>query len=94
MIFGKTDAEIHKKEAELDKYWAKGIRKFAFLPERLYDGRFVWLRHYYSYRGILQKHVSFDEDGKATLEYIGSNYCGSKIRNYLEEDEEHILWKN
>lgn len=22
MIFGKTDAEIYKKEAELDKYWA------------------------------------------------------------------------
>jgi|JI10StandDraft_1071094.scaffolds.fasta_scaffold42464_11 hypothetical protein len=27
MIFGKTDAEIYKKEAELDKYWAKGYEE-------------------------------------------------------------------
>lgn len=93
MIFGKTDVTRYREEADRVKNWAMGVRKFAFFPERLYDGRFIWLRYYYSYRGILKKNVILAADGNATVEYSVSSYFGTKIRNYLEKDEKYI-WKN
>lgn len=93
MIFGKTDTTRYREEADREKNWAMGVRKFAFFPERIYDGRFIWLRYYYSYRGILRKNVIFDADGNTTVEYSVSSHFGSTIRNYLEKDEKYI-WKN
>jgi hypothetical protein len=41
VIFGKTDTTRYREEADREKNWAMGVRKFAFFPERIYDGRFI-----------------------------------------------------
>ena len=49
MLFGKTDEQKAKAHQEELFRLGSGVKRFAFLPAKLHDGRYVWLRSYWEY---------------------------------------------
>lgn len=49
MLFGKTDEQKAKAHQEELFRLGSGVKRFAFLPVKLHDGRYVWLRTYWEY---------------------------------------------
>lgn len=49
MLFGKTDEQKAKAQQEELFRLGSGVKRFAFLPVRLHDGRYAWLRTYWEY---------------------------------------------
>lgn len=55
MIFGKTFLEKQQSKQEYLKHIKNnGIKKFAWLPKTLKDGRKIWLQKYYVFYMILK----------------------------------------
>ena len=49
MLFGKTDEQKAKAHQEELFRLGSGVKRFAFLPVKLHDGRYAWLRSYWEY---------------------------------------------
>ena len=49
MLFGKTDEQKAKAQQEELFRLGSGVKRFAFLPVKLHDGRYAWLRTYWEY---------------------------------------------
>lgn len=49
MLLGKTSKQKEQEYQEELFRLGSGVKRFAFLPARLEDGRFVWLRTYWEY---------------------------------------------
>jgi len=81
MKFGKTyDERILARQEEL-KRLQKGIRHFAWVPEQMKNGRWIWLEHYIAIH-VMQP-CGF---GMVTPVYTGGAYDQPLV--YLYEDRE------
>jgi hypothetical protein len=50
MIFGKSHEERSSAARALEEAKGKGLKRFAWFPTRLTNGRNIWLEHYYVYK--------------------------------------------
>lgn len=91
MIFGISDTVRLAREKKFSELWARGIRKFAWFPVRLQDGRFVWMHHYWSYCGSLRKNI-YMKNGEYVTDVWAERSIYSEVRNHLHSDPEHIRW--
>ena len=84
MIYGKDNSlkENSRQLKILEKI--KGVRKFAWLPQNLHDGRTVWLCHYWAYYEGGYKKGSYFLWSSSPEDY--SPYYAA----YLERNSKHI----
>ena len=49
MIYGMNNEQRREYNRRWEAEWARGVKRFAWFPERLHDGRMIWLETYYAY---------------------------------------------
>jgi hypothetical protein len=85
MIFGKNPCKIQNeiKQLEQDMAKAQGVRKFAYLPVAMSDGRWVWLEDYTIFTRVFYDAVSKTINGKEiTAEDVDNFTDGPNIMTY------------
>ena len=82
MVFGKTHRQRKQDYQDfLKNVKDKGIKKFAFFPIELTDGRKIWLQYYYQFYGVYEAYGILD---------VYSNYDGAPLTyNYLTQNREN-----
>lgn len=85
MIFGMTHEQRIIANSEKAKPYIKGIRRFAYWPVELQDGRYVWLEPYWQYTmgtwsedGGFRHYPKYEEGG------------GTHTINYLDQSDDYI----
>lgn len=79
MIFGKTlEAKLAEEQRNIQAN-INGVKKFAFTPKKLKDGRTIWLSFYYEYCAGYLNHGTY-----------GHRYHEDYISRYIDKDDSHI----
>ena len=81
MIFGKTNkAQREIEQAEILRL-ITGVNHFAFFPEQIVSGKWVWMQFYWSFSTGFRNR--------------NGDYISGSARHYLEFDSEYIhFWKD
>lgn len=62
MIFGQTTEQINADNVKKNLHKIFGVRKFAFFPVMLEDGRYLWLEYYYQSLPFCYNHSTLKVD--------------------------------
>jgi hypothetical protein len=83
MVFGKTSEELYRLEQQKIIRRILGVKKFAWLPTRLWVGSYVWLSSYWEYcRGGREDNGNFFL-WSGSVETKAERFYISSIKRYL-----------
>ena len=89
MLFGKSAEEYNKAEQEEILAKSHGVERFAYLPVRLTNGRYVWWQKYFAYY-----HAGRDSHNQLFLWSSSPDTYSPYYKAYLERDEAHVQITN
>ncbi len=92
MILGKSFEQQRRAQLIKDRVRARGLRKFAWWPVQMNDGRWVWFSHYWEYlrlswsaiSGFSESHTHSCVERHVYEQRVHNWYCSASYADLMD----------